>query len=69
MIQVTAIYQGSEIAYGEGESNIYAIEECIDSVSTMFLNDMENIQLIVKNGGQRFAVDFRHFYEKEKQYF
>jgi hypothetical protein len=36
MYQVTAIYQNSEIGYGEGEGIDYSIEECIDSIPEMF---------------------------------
>jgi hypothetical protein len=36
MIQVTAIYQDSEVGYGEGESLNYAIDDCIESIPSIF---------------------------------
>ena len=32
MYQVTAIYQNGELAYGEGEGLVYAIEECLQDI-------------------------------------
>lgn len=36
MIQVTIEWQGSEIGYGEGESESYAREEAIESVESIY---------------------------------
>ena len=36
MYQVTAIYEDAEIGYGEGEGLSYGIEECLDSVPSVF---------------------------------
>ena len=36
MYQVTAIFQGSEIGYGEGEGIEYATEECMQSIPEIF---------------------------------
>ena len=69
MITATATYNGSEIGFGEGESNTYAIEECIDSVPTIYLEDMDSIELTIRNHNQKFRVDFRHFYQAQRQYF
>jgi hypothetical protein len=45
-MQVTAIYQGSEIGFGEGEGQVYAIEECIDSIDSLYLESvLEDIEL------------------------
>jgi hypothetical protein len=50
MYQVTAIYQGCEIGYGEGESLGYAKQDCIDSIDTIYLCDKASIKLsIIKN--------------------
>ena len=38
MYQVTAIYEGSEIGYGEGESGSYAIGECLESIDSIYNN-------------------------------
>ena len=36
MYQVTAIYEGCEIGYGEGYSNKYAISECLESIDSIY---------------------------------
>ena len=36
MYQVTAIYQDSEVGYGEGEGLDYAIQDCIESIPSIF---------------------------------
>ena len=36
MYQVTAIFQESEIGYGEGEGIEYATEECMQSIPEIF---------------------------------
>jgi hypothetical protein len=36
MYQVTAIWQDSEIGYGEGESLEYATEDCRQSIELIF---------------------------------
>ena len=47
MYQVTAIYQGSEIGYGEGEGIDYAIEECLESIPEIFHVVKEEIELSI----------------------
>ena len=37
MFQVTAIFQGAEIGYGEGEGLAYSIADCIDSIGSFYL--------------------------------
>ena len=49
MFQVTAIYQDSEIGYGEGEGLEYAITDCAASIPSIFEN--ENIMLSILDGG------------------
>ena len=46
MKQVTAIYEGSEIGYGEGEGLHYAIEECAASISPMFEHCVVNMSIL-----------------------
>lgn len=46
MNQVTAIYQNSEIGYGEGENLDYAIEECLASISPMFEDEVIVLQMM-----------------------
>ena len=36
MYQVTAIFEGCEIGYGEGESGSYAIGECLESIDSIY---------------------------------
>lgn len=36
MHQVTAMYKGAEVGYGEGESYEYAASECADSVPSIY---------------------------------
>ena len=47
MYQVTAIYQGSEIGYGEGEGIDYSIEECLTSIPEIFHVVKEEIELLI----------------------
>ena len=49
MYQVTAIYQGSEIGYGEGEGLLYAIDDCVASISPMF-EDEKVVLSVLKDG-------------------
>lgn len=39
MYQVTAIYQGSEVGYGEGDSYEYAANEAAESVPSIYPED------------------------------
>ena len=50
MYTATAIYEGAEIGFGEGYSDSYAVEECIDSIPSIF-KDMarEDIVLFVRD--------------------
>jgi len=52
MFQVTAIYQNSEIGYGEGEGLEYAIEDCAASISPMFEDQIVTMS-ILENGEAR----------------
>lgn len=46
---VTAIYQDSEIGYGEGEHDGFAVEDCIESIPAIFKeSDATSIRLIVR---------------------
>ena len=36
MYQVTAIFQDTEISYGEGEGIEYACDECLESIPDIF---------------------------------
>jgi len=54
MYQVTAIYQNSEIGYGEGESLKYAIEDCGASISPMFEN--EKVEILILENDERIQL-------------
>lgn len=47
MYQVTAVYQGSEIGYGEGEGLGYAKQEAIDSIASIYEPVLDLIEWIV----------------------
>ena len=51
MYTVTAIYQDSEIGYGEGEGDAYAVDDCIDSIPAIFKEcaSRRDIHLMVLN--------------------
>jgi hypothetical protein len=51
MYTVTAIYQDSEIGFGEGTRDAYAVEDCIDSIPMFFKEcaSKRDIHLVVLN--------------------
>ncbi len=47
--EVTAVYQDAEIGYGEGESDSYAVQDCIDSIPAIYTDcARDDIRLIVR---------------------
>ena len=46
MIQVTAIFNGSELSYGEGDSFQYAAEECMTGIDSMYTADFDTVRFI-----------------------
>ena len=46
MIQVTAIFNGSELAYGEGDTFQYAAEECMAGIDSMYTADADTVRFI-----------------------
>lgn len=49
MYTVTAIFDDAEIGYGEGESDRYAVEECLESIPAIFKECFgSKVQLIVR---------------------
>jgi hypothetical protein len=75
-MQVTAIYQGCEIGFGEGESLDYAIEECIESIDSMYTSDYDVIRFIyLQVTGQKPGslipkyIDLLDVINKRKVYF
>jgi hypothetical protein len=47
MYQVTAVYQGAEIGYGEGEGLDYAKEEAIESIPSIYLAVLDQIEWLI----------------------
>ncbi len=47
MFTVTAIYDGCEIGFGEGESYEYAMNEAVDSIETLY-KDLAADQIILR---------------------
>jgi len=56
--QVTAIYQGSEIGFGEGERLDYAVEDCAASISPIFENETVTLSILT-NYGETAKIDAR----------
>ncbi len=50
MLQITAIYQGSEIGYGEGEALSYAIDDCAASIPAIFEDEI--IEMSILDGAE-----------------
>lgn len=74
-MQVTAIYNGSEIAYGEGDNSIYAIEECISNIESIYTIEYDvvsEIELLfndVGNSGLPKYAKLSDYYYNPRQYF
>ena len=47
MYQVTAVYQGCEIGYGEGEGLDYAKQEAIDSIPSIYEPVLDQIEWLI----------------------
>lgn len=47
MYQITILFQGAEIGYGEGESYKWARDEAVQSVSDFYLGSEDQWQLSV----------------------
>jgi len=71
-MQVTAIYQGSEIAMGEGSAT-YAIEECISNIEPMYIEAaLDDIMLTFSDiGGSTYPkyIMLTEVYYRQRQYF
>ena len=57
MYQITAIYQNSEIGYGEGESLKYALEDCGASIPSIYEN--ERVELLILENEARIHLSGR----------
>jgi hypothetical protein len=62
MYQVTAIFQNTEIGYGEADSIGYATEECMESIPEIFnigASPEEIDLLIVHPAGNKSRINLR----------
>ena len=51
MFQVTAIFQGAEVGYGEGEGLAYSLADCIESIDSFYLGlDPANVMFRIIGG-------------------
>lgn len=57
MFQITAIYQDSEIGYGEGEGLQYALADCGASISPMY--EDERVELVILENDARINLSGR----------
>ena len=76
MYQVTAIYEGCEIGFGQGDSLDYAIEECIESIDSMYTSDYDVIRFVdLQVTGQKPSslipkfIDLKDVINKPRMYF
>jgi len=69
MYQVTAVYESNELSYGVGNSLEYAIEECLDGITSIYLDDIENIKLTILHNKRIHRYDAIDYYYKKRQYF
>jgi hypothetical protein len=46
MVQVTAIFQGAELAFGQGDTFQYAAEECMAGLDSMYTADYDIVRSI-----------------------
>lgn len=52
MFQATAIFQGAEIGYGEGEGVTYTLQECIESIDSFYIG-LDPASVIIRIIGGR----------------
>ena len=63
MYQVTAIYEGSEIGYGEGLTGSYAIEDCIESIDGIYQEQNLIISLHVLSNNNVNTIPLGYVYK------
>jgi hypothetical protein len=73
-MNVTATMNGWEIGFGCGDSAQYAIEECINSIESIYLDEgvIGDIELIFSDVGNSTYPKhsmLKEFYYRERQYF
>ena len=73
-MNVTATMNGWEIGFGSGTSAAYAIEECIDSIESIYLEDgvIGGIELLFSDiGGSGYPKHsmLTEYYYRQREYF
>ena len=73
-MNVTATINGWEIGFGCGDSAQYAIEECINSIESIYLDDsiIGDVELIFSDVGGSTHPKYsmlKEFYYREREYF
>jgi len=73
-MNVTATMNGWEIGFGSGTSAAYAIEECIDSIESIYLEDgvIDGIELVFSDiGGSGYPKHsmLTDYYYRQREYF
>ena len=73
-MQVTAVINGWEIGFGEGTSATYAIEECMSSIESIYLDDgvIGDVQLMFNDvGGSTYPkwAMLTEFFYRQREYF
>lgn len=73
-MQVTAIINGWEIGFGLGNSSQYSIQECIDSIDSIYLDEgvIGDIELMFSDTGSSTLPKYAKltdYYYKEREYF
>jgi hypothetical protein len=73
MIQVTAIFNGSELSYGEGDTFQYAVEECMAGIDSMYTADSDTVRFIdlVQLGDKNLPkyINLNDVFYAPRQYF
>jgi hypothetical protein len=73
-MNVTATINGWEIGFGSGTSAAYAIEECIDSIESIYFEDgvIGGIELVFSDiGGSGYPKHsmLTEYYYRQREYF
>ena len=63
MYQVKAIYEGCEIGYGEGLTGSYAIEDCLESIDSIYQQEKLIISLHVLSNNNVNTIPLGYTYK------
>jgi hypothetical protein len=73
-MNVTAIINGCEIGFGQGDAAQYAIEECMDSIDPIYLDSgiIDDVELVfsdVRGSTHPKYAMLKDYYYNARQYF